>query len=298
MLPYGAENRLNSCEISIFNAIALEIIQLRRNTVYSEGIFRDAVEESDITEDTIAEGTVLDVSGRTALVDVQGVNGIIYKRHCSWRTVFDIEDFLTQGSTYRFRIAKIDYARNLLSLSLRFPEDDPWQSEDMPEEGDVVDVRITASVAYGLVGDCPCGAELVIPPEEVSWFDEVITDREEMIGTDRQVLIYRRSDETRELYGSLRRLEENPWPEIQRQYPTGTRMKVTVTGVTPSVVQVVTHENLRGEITKASVERSELGTAEIMRILSVGRDVDVVVTGVSARKRRIRFSLSVEREAR
>jgi len=264
------------------------IALLQRKPMFSDTTFEEKVRSAGIVEGAIIEGKVMDISDNKAIIDVLGMNGIINRVECSWNMVFNCADILVQDTKRKFYIKKVDLERNILELSLKLPDEDPWKMQKVPSLGDLADVAITYRVPGYLLGYT--GAiELSLPWDELSWTTTPTPD--EFLNTRQKVIIIKKDDDCHKLIGSLRRLQPNPWPEIQRKMPKGTILRANVLEVTPGFVRVSLPGNLEGIIPKDAMQRAGFEYADYQTTLTKGQGLDVVVTHVFSNKKKIRLDL-------
>jgi len=268
-----------------------KIVLLLRNTVFSDSTFKERLDASGIKEGDLVEGTVMDVSQNVAVVDIAGLNGVIYSKDCSWKTAFDCRDVLSEGSKYQFIVHSIDKSKNRLKLSKRLPEQDPWKSKHLPDEGDIIEVDIVAISGCNYIGHYFDNIEVLVPIYEVSWLETDLPEETKLLYTLQQLVIYEKSEERRVLKGSIRRLEEDPWPQIHQRLPKGTELRATVLEVTSQFVRVALPDGLTGIIPKEAMMRGGFEYADFEKSVVKEQGLDVVISKVFIKKRKIRLDL-------
>lgn len=269
----------------------INIALLRRNPLLSETTFDEKLLVSGIKEGDVVEGTVIDVSQDLALLDVTGFNGIITRHECSWQRVLTCEDVLSKDYTHQFVIKSINREKNSLILSLRFPDKDPWQSEKLPKVGDVIDVEFFAVIGYQYIGRYEDDIEIYLPFTEVFWIGPHNAEKDDLTGTSQKVIVYEKSEEKRELKGSIRQLDEDPWPQIHKSLPKGTELRTAVIDFSEQSVRVSLPGGLEGYIPNEAMMRGGFEYADYETSLVKGQGLDVVVKKVFLVKRKIRLDL-------
>jgi predicted RNA-binding protein with RPS1 domain len=272
-----------------------QIALLRRNPMFSDTSFKEKVVAANIRKACEVEGYVLDVSQEVALVDIMGINATIRRAACAWHTVLDCCDILTQGHKYKFLVASIDEDKEILKISLRLPKEDPWRTSEPPNVGNKIEVTVVEKKAKSLIasyGDF----EIIIPVEEVSWLVYQNIEDLNILDTKQTVVVTFRDDATRILRGSIRQMEVNPWPQIQKTLPTGTKLRGTVKNVTPYSIIVELPGNLYGFLPKKAIVIAGYDYDDFKATAKEGQGLDVIVRGVSFAKRRV--NLNVKRKLR
>jgi len=263
----------------------------RRNPMFSDTSFDDKVKAAGLREGMLVEGAVLDVSENMALVDVQGINAVIHRKECSWFTVFNCSEYLSVNERKKFLIRSIDVSKGMLELTNRTAELDPWKPDNLPNVGDVVEVTMTKCNGLEYFGRYGDNIEIVIPRLELSWLEISGADDTTLIGTQQRVVIYEKSDEMHTLKGSIKQREPDPWPKIHAGLPKGTELRATVSEVTPNFVKVDLPRGLAGIISRESMHKAGFEYADFEKTLIKGQGLDVVVTKVFIKKRKIRLDL-------
>ncbi len=276
---------------NIKNGKVFEISLLRRNKLSSDNSFEEKLTALSIKEGSFVKGVVLDISQSATLVDVQGLNAVIYKNECSWRSIAKCSDVLHIGSTYQFRVQTIDKNQSKLSLSLRFPDEDPWKSEKLPKVNDVIEVDIVGVTGSNYVGDYCDNIEIFIPKHEVDWLGSDESEANDILNGRKKIMIYERSVERRIIKGSIRRLEQNPWPKIHKRLPKGKELSAIVQAVTPNFVSVSLPEGLTGHIPKEEMILGGFEYADFEKNVVRGQGLNVVVSKVFIDRQRIRLAL-------
>lgn len=268
-----------------------QIALLRRNTLFSDSTFAEKLDALGIREGAHVQGRALDLAEEVALVDVMGVNGYIQRKDCSWRTIDTCTDILAEGETSQFIVQSIDTARHSLALTKRDPKDDPWESERMPNVGDTIEVGIIGFSGITYIAEYLDKIEVLIPLYEVSWLGVEPDQREKLLNTTQRILVYDKSAEQHALRGSIRRLEEDPWPKIHERYPKGTECRVSVLDVSRDGVAVELPEGVKGILPREAMIRGGYEYADYENTVVKGQGLDVIVSKVFLKKQKIRLEL-------
>ena len=264
------------------------IALLRRNPMFSDTAFEEKVTSAGIIEGSTVEGTVIDLSNETAIIDILGMNAIIYRAECSWDTGKSCIDVLNQGLKKKFVIKSINPDRNLLELSLKLPDEDPWKLQKVPDVGEIINIKITRTGSGFLLGHIGI-IEVAIPLDEMSW--KTTLNPEMFLNTKQKIIITERNDDNHMLKGSLRKLNPDPWLEIQKNVPKGTELRANVIEINSSFVKVSLPGNLEGIIPAEAMQRAGFEYADYETTIVKGQSLDVVVTHVFSKKQKIRLDL-------
>jgi len=269
--------------------IAISLI--RRNKHVTEDIFKKKIVELGLKEGDIVDGSVLDISKEHVVVDVLGTNAIISCEDISWFTVFDCNTILKKEVTHKFMIKNINHQNNEISLSLRFPDSDPWVSLHLPKINDEIEVEIVGCLNNHLISRYRDSVEIEIPNNEASWNYADLKSSSDMVGRICPITITNVDDINRKIYGSIKRLIQDPWDQIYKDLPKGTELRVAVDNVLHGEVIVDIADDLKGIIPHYAMEKAGQEYADFRETLVKGQKLDVVVSKVSRSKQRITLNL-------
>jgi predicted RNA-binding protein with RPS1 domain len=275
-----------------------KIAQLRRSPLFSMSEFRDRVEANALVAGKEVIGQVLDVSELQAFVDVAGLHAVIRKDDCGWYNVKDCNQVLSKDERRRFILNEVDTRHGRLALSLRFPEEDPWKVSVVPNPNQLIQVTVRDCDTNCYYCYSATHLEVILPRHEISWTDHIRTDDTSLIGQELTLKITEKNEEQRKLIGSLRQLEDDPWPLIHKKLPKGTKLRGRVSEVTKDFVLVELPDGLEGRLPSSCLVDAGYELADYLTTVVPGQGMDVIVTKVFIARQRIRLDLlrNVEEE--
>lgn len=270
-----------------------KIAQLKRNTLLSDTDFMDRVSANELAPGTNVEGRVIDVSSSQAFIEVKGLSAVIQKSECGWGTVRDCQDVLAAGERKQFLLLAVDEGSARLVLSLRPPDQDPWKLAEVPLVGQRVEVNVVWCDTNFYYCRTSTNLEILLPKDEISWTEHISPSDTSLVGEQLDLVIVEKEDTTRLLRGSVRQKVDDPWPEIHRTLPKGTRFRASVTEITPNFVRVSLPNGLQGIVPKEALYAAGHEFADYETTFQVGQGLDVVVTRVFiGHRKRIRCDLA------
>lgn len=270
---------------------SINICCLRRNKLFTNESFIKRLELSGITTGLQVKGTVVDCSLDEAMISFLGVDGTIRKSECSWVSYLNCNDVLKLGDINTFVIKSIDNSNGQIALSLRLPELDPWDKVSIPELSDIISVSIIISDSTGLKALFQNQIEIFIPKNEISWYLLSDVERQKFENTIVDVKVIRSERTERILQGSIRQLEQDPWPTIHQSLSKGMIFNGKVCEVSEEYVGVKVDNGLVGRIPKSALITAGYEYANFKQNLVIGQGIDVVVSKVFLNKNYIRFDL-------
>src|SRR5919109_3106529 len=140
----------------------IELNRSRNNVVLS----RRAVLEEERRE---MRQAILDRLSPGAVVDLEGIDGLIHISELSWSHVNHPSELLDIGQEVRVKVLDIDRERQRISLGLKQTQSDPWQEViDNYDQGDVVEGRVTKVVTFGAFVEIVPGVEGLVHISELA----------------------------------------------------------------------------------------------------------------------------------
>jgi ribosomal protein S1 len=272
-----------------------EIALYRRNTVFEDATFAQKLEAIPLHEGDRVEGQVVDISQGSALVDIGGLYAVVTLEESDWSSQEDCRRLFDEGGSYQFLVRSIDFRRDTVHLTRRFPESDPWLRSPVPALGDVVEAK--AAMHRG--SSCLCrtadGFEVVVPLNEVQWGIPLPIETSMPLGSTARLLVTSIDQVSRTITGSIRRLSPDPWRLIHQQLPAGSAVQGTVIAVHPAFISVQLPNGLVGYLPRQYVEDSGRDYTRFTSRMKPGARLDVLISNVFTRKQKIRLSLPPSR---
>ena len=245
-----------------------------------------------LEEGVILEGTVKNITGYGAFVDVGGIDGILHITDMSWGRINHPSDLVKVGDRIKVVVLKFDPERERISLGMKQITPDPWKSV---EEKFVVGSRVQGTVVgltdYGAFVELEKGIEGLIHISEMSWAKKVTHPMKVVqVGEVVETVILNVDRNRRRISLGLKQVLPNPWVLAKEKYPVGSIVKGPVRNITDFGLFIGIEEDIDGLIhisdlhwTKKVKHPSEL--------YKKGDIVEAKVLGIDAESER--FSLGI-----
>jgi small subunit ribosomal protein S1 len=249
-----------------------------------------------LEEGVILEGTVKNITGYGAFVDLGGIDGILHISDMSWGRINHPSEIVQVAEKVKVVVLKFDAEKERISLGMKQLTPDPWHTvaEKYP-----VDTRIQGKVIslmdYGAFVELESGIEGLIHISEMSWTKKVAHPSKLLqIGQSVEVVVLNVDPNHRRISLGLKQVMANPWEEAKEKYPVGTVIKGPVRNITDFGIFVGIEEGIDGLVhisdlhwTKKIKHPSEL--------YKKGDIVEAKVLGVNVET--ARFSLGIKQIA-
>ena len=225
-------------------------------------------------------------------VAINGLEAFLPGSHVDLRPVPDMDALV--GQDLEFRVLKINRRRSNVIVSRRvLLEEERAESRDellkTLAEGQTVTGRAKNITEYGVFVDLG-GLDGLLHITDMSW--KRIKHPREMvqIGDELELKVLSFDQEHQKVSLGLKQLVPNPWDDIESKFPEGLRLTGKVTNIVDYGAFVEIEAGVEG-----LVHISEMSWTRKLRhpsqVVKVGDEVDVVVLGVDADKKRISLGM-------
>jgi small subunit ribosomal protein S1 len=279
-----------------FNRARGNVVVSRRAILEKE---RDTLKQEVlkvIEEGVILEGTVKNITGYGAFVDLGGIDGILHISDMSWGRINHPTEIVQVGEKVRVVVLKFDAEKERISLGMKQLTPDPWHTvaEKYPI-GSRVQGKVISLMDYGAFVELESGIEGLIHISEMSWTRKISHPSKVLqVGQAVEVVVLNVDPGHRRISLGLKQVMANPWELAKEKYQVGTTIKGPVRNITDFGIFVGIEEGIDGLVhisdlhwTKKIKHPSEL--------YKKGDMVEARVLGVNVENER--FSLGIKQLA-
>ncbi|MDD3685573.1 MAG: 30S ribosomal protein S1 [Bacteroidales bacterium] len=243
---------------------------------------------SKLEKGQVLEGTVKNITSYGVFIDLGGVDGLIHITDLSWGRVTHPEEIVTLDSKIQVVILDFDDDKKRIALGLKQLTPHPWDSlSEGLQVGDKVTGKVVVLADYGAFVEITTGVEGLIHVSEMSWSQHLRSAQEFMkVGDDVEAVILTLDREERKMSLGIKQLHPDPWEEIEKRYPIGSKHKSKVRNFTNFGVFVELEEGVDGlvHISDLSWTKKIKHPAEFT---SINAELEVVVLEIDKENRRL-----------
>lgn len=236
----------------------------------------------------VLEGLVKNITDFGAFLDLGGVDGLLYITDISWGRINHPSEILSLNQKIQVVVLDFDENKKRISLGLKQLQPHPWEVLDTEAtEGSVVKGKIVNIEDYGAFLEIQPGVEGLIHVSEVTWSNQPINAREYFkLGQEYEAKIVTIDREERKMSLSIKQLSEDPWSEIEKQFPVDSRFSGEVKNLTPYGVFVELQEGIGGmvHISDLSWTKRYSHPSEFTK---VGNQIEVVILDIDKESRKL-----------
>ncbi|MCF6350685.1 MAG: 30S ribosomal protein S1 [Flavobacteriaceae bacterium] len=236
----------------------------------------------------VLEGIVKNVTSYGVFVDLGGVDGLIHITDLSWSRINHPNEIVELDQTLNVVILDFDEGKTRIQLGLKQLSKHPWEALDGDlKVGDKVEGSITIIADYGAFIEVAPGVEGLIHVSEMSWSTHLRSAQDFVkVGDKIEAEVLSLDREDRKMSLGIKQLHVDPWTDITKKYPVGSKHVGTVRNYTNFGVFVELEEGIDG-----LVYISDLSWTKKVKhpsdFVSVGDKLDVVVLELNVEDRKL-----------
>lgn len=274
-----------------YNRRKNNVIVSRRSLLEDEREAQKKITLEHIAEGAVMEGLIKNITDYGAFIDLGGIDGLVHLTDLSWGKITHPSQILKVGDRIKVKILKYNKEDGKISLGLKQTTEDPWLSV---KETYPVGTKTTGTVVnltdYGAFVEIAPGLEGLVHISEMSWTKLKHPSQKVKVGDVVDVLILDIDSSSKRISLGMKQVEANPWDELGKRYPKGTKVSGQIKNITDFGVFIGVEEGIDG-----LVHVSDLSWKKIKHpseIFKKGQEVEAVVLNVDSQNRR--FSLSIK----
>ena len=279
-----------------FNRPRGNVVVSRRALLEKE---RDSLKQDILKvleEGVILEGTVKNITGYGAFVDLGGIDGILHISDMSWGRINHPSEIVQVGAKIQVVVLKFDTEKERISLGMKQLTPDPWHTvvEKYPV-GARVQGKVISLMDYGAFVELESGIEGLIHISEMSWTRKIAHPSKILqVGQQVEVAVLNVDPGHRRISLGLKQIMANPWEAAKEKYPVGSVVKGPVRNITEFGIFVGIEEGIDGLVHISDLHWNKK-IKHPSELYKKGDVVEAKVLGVNVENER--FSLGIKQMA-
>ena len=243
---------------------------------------------SGLEKGQILEGIVKNITSYGVFIDLGGVDGLIHITDLSWGRVTHPEEVVTLDEKISVVILDFDNDKKRIALGLKQLTPHPWNALDENlKVGDIVKGKVVVMADYGAFIEIAPGVEGLIHVSEMSWTQHLRSAQDFMKVSDEiEAVILTLDREERKMSLGIKQLKPDPWEDVEKNYPIGSKHTAKVRNFTNFGVFVEVEEGVEGLI-----HISDLSWTKKIKhpseFTSIGAAIEVQVLEIDKENRRL-----------
>ncbi len=269
------------------NIVLTRRLWLERETEKNLEAFFEQVNVGDEVE-----GVIKSFTSFGAFIDLGGFDGLLHMNDMNWGHVNRPRDYVKKGEKIKLKVIRLDHENKKINLSLKHFQPDPWSTfEEKYHLNQIVKGRVTKMTNFGAFIEFEEGIEGLAHISEFSWIKRVKHPNEIFsIGDECEAMILGYDVPNGRISLGIKQVLPNPWDEIDKKYPVGTKGKWLVKKITNAGAFVQLEDGI-----EAFLHSDDLSWTRKIRnvgsMLTENEEIEAVVISVSPQDRRIRLGI-------
>lgn len=276
----------------------VKINQEFKNVVIShKALIEDELEEqrkeiiSKLEKGQVLEGVVKNTTSYGVFIDLGGIDGLIHITDLSWGRISHPNEVVKLDEKINVVILDFDNEKKRIALGLKQLKPHPWESlDENMKEGDEVEGKVLIVADYGAFVEIAPGVEGLIHVSEMSWSQNLRTAQDYFkVGDIVKSKILSLDREERKMSLGIKQLSEDPWKNIETEYPLDSIHPAKVCNFTGFGIFVELKEGVDG-----LVHISDLSWTKKIKhpseFTSIGAEINVMVLEIDKDNRRLSLS--------
>ena len=205
---------------------------------------------SQLEKGQVLEGTVKNMTSYGVFVDLGGVDGLIHITDLSWSRINHPSEILDLDQTIKVVILDFDDDKSKIQLGLKQLTDHPWDKlGDDVKEGSKVSGKVVVIADYGAFIEIDEGIEGLVHVSEMSWSTHLRSAQDFVnVGDNIEAVVLNLDRESRKMSLGMKQLSQDPWTDITKKFPIGSKHSGSVRNFTNFGVFIELEEGIDGLI--------------------------------------------------
>jgi len=241
----------------------------------------------------VVTGKVNNMTDFGAFIEIQqGIEGLLHVSDMDWvKKVNHPKEVLEKGQEVKVKILNIDSTNHRLSLGLKQTTTDPWEGvEGDYKVGDQVTGVVKNIVSYGAFIQLANGIEGLLHVSEFSWQTDVENPAEALkVGDQVNVMVYEIDKNKQKIGLSLRRMQDDPWKDIERKFCKDSVHKGPVANLLDNGVEIEVVEGVIGFVHISQLSAQRVNNPS--EVFKKGDTVTYKVLELDRKNRRLKLSI-------
>ena len=236
----------------------------------------------------VLEGTVKNITTYGVFIDLGGVDGLIHITDLSWNRINHPSEILELDQKLNVVILDFDDDKSRIQLGVKQLSAHPWESLDADlKEGDKIKGKVSVLADYGAFVEIVDGVEGLVHVSEMSWSTHLRSAQDFVkVGDEVEAVILSLDREERKMSLGIKQLTSDPWTDITKKYPVGSKHSGIVRNFTNFGIFVELEEGIDGLVYISDLSWT-VKVKHPSELFSSGDTIDVVVLELDSEARKL-----------
>ena len=244
---------------------------------------------SSISEGSVVEGKVKNITDYGAFIDLGGIDGLVHVTDISWKKINHTSDILELGQNIKVKVLKFDEEITRLSLGIKQLTDNPWENvKEHFEINNDYECSVSNINDLGVSLSMNTDHDGFIPTNELSWLKKPPHPSKIVQVNDKlKIRVLEIDDEKSRLVCSLKQLKNNPWDNIKKEFNVGDVIETEIVNRVDFGIFVKVFDEIDGMIHVSDLHWDEKESAKMLNDSKKGEKISVKILEIDIDKERI-----------
>jgi small subunit ribosomal protein S1 len=228
-----------------------------------------------------------------AFIEIEpGIEGLIHVSEISWtKSINDASEVLKKGDDVEAVVLSVQKDEGKISLGMKQLEKNPWDEvEKKYPIGTQVKAEIRNLTNYGAFVEIEPGIDGLVHISDLSWIKKVSHPSEVLKKGDKiEALVLSIDKENKKITLGVKQLGQNPWENIEKEFPVGSIVKGVVTKTAAFGVFVELENGIEGLVHVTELSDQPFGKVE--EVISKGQEIHAKVIKLDPEHKKINLSV-------
>ncbi|MDB0043420.1 30S ribosomal protein S1 [Flavobacteriaceae bacterium] len=236
----------------------------------------------------VLEGTVKNITSYGVFIDLGGVDGLIHITDLSWNRINHPSEILELDQKLNVVILDFDDDKSRIQLGVKQLSAHPWESLDEKlKEGDKVKGKVSVLADYGAFVEVVDGVEGLVHVSEMSWSTHLRSAQDFVkVGDEVEAVVLTLDREERKMSLGIKQLSSDPWTDITKKYPVGSKHSGIVRNFTNFGIFVELEEGIDGLVYISDLSWT-VKVKHPSELFTAGDNIDVIVLELDSEARKL-----------
>ena len=236
----------------------------------------------------VLEGTVKNITTYGVFIDLGGVDGLIHITDLSWNRINHPSEILELDQKLNVVILDFDDDKSRIQLGVKQLSAHPWESLDEKlKEGDKVKGKVSVLADYGAFVEVVDGVEGLVHVSEMSWSTHLRSAQDFVkVGDEVEAVVLTLDREERKMSLGIKQLSSDPWTDITKKYPVGSKHSGIVRNFTNFGIFVELEEGIDGLVYISDLSWT-VKVKHPSELFTAGDNIDVIVLELDSEARKL-----------
>ncbi len=236
----------------------------------------------------VLEGVVKNITSYGVFVDLGGVDGLVHITDLSWSRINHPNEIVELDQKLNVVILDFDEDKTRIQLGLKQLKPHPWEAlGDEMKVGDKVKGKVVVIADYGAFIEVAEGVEGLIHVSEMSWSTHLRSAQDFVsVGDEVEAVILTLDRDERKMSLGIKQLTPDPWTDITKKYPVGSKHSGIVRNFTNFGVFVELEEGIDGLIYISDLSWTKK-VKHPSEFTNIGDELEVVVLELDVEGRKL-----------